>query len=77
MDPNEVRRAWDEVAETYAARRDPDAALIEDLLAELPAAPTVLDVGCGDGARAAGHAGPVVGRRLHRGLDRDGRRPAG
>lgn len=54
MDPNEVRRAWDDVAETYAARRDPDgsdAALIEDLLAELPTAPTVLDVGCGDGAR--------------------------
>ncbi|MDS0280763.1 class I SAM-dependent methyltransferase [Haloarcula onubensis] len=54
MDRNEVRRAWDEVAETYAARRDPggsDADLIEELLAELPANPTVLDVGCGDGAR--------------------------
>jgi ubiquinone/menaquinone biosynthesis C-methylase UbiE len=54
MDRSEIRRAWDEVAETYARRRDPegsDAALIEDLLAELPSAPTVLDVGCGDGAR--------------------------
>ena len=54
MDRNEVRRAWDEVAETYAARRDPggsDAALIDDLLADLPVDPDVLDVGCGDGAR--------------------------
>lgn len=54
MNPDEVRRAWDDVAETYAKRRDPDgsdAALIADLLAELPADPTVLDVGCGDGAR--------------------------
>jgi len=54
MDRSEIRRAWDEVAETYARRRDPegsDAALIEDLLAELPSDPTVLDVGCGDGAR--------------------------
>ena len=54
MDRNDVRRAWDDVAETYAARRDPDgsdADLIEDLLADLPPDPTVLDVGCGDGAR--------------------------
>jgi ubiquinone/menaquinone biosynthesis C-methylase UbiE len=54
MDRNEIRRAWDEVAETYAARRDPDgsdAALIDDLLVELPDSPVVLDVGCGDGAR--------------------------
>jgi len=54
MDPIERRRAWDEVAETYARTRDPDgddAALIEELLAELPANPVVLDVGCGDGAR--------------------------
>jgi SAM-dependent methyltransferase len=54
MDRNDIRRAWDEVSETYAQRRDPDgsdAALIDDLLAELPADPTVLDVGCGDGAR--------------------------
>ncbi len=54
MDPKDIRAAWEEVAATYAQRRDPDgsdAALIEDLLAELPEEPTVLDVGCGDGAR--------------------------
>ena len=55
MERNAVRRAWDDVAETYAASRDPDgsdADLIDDLLDRLPAAdPTVLDVGCGDGAR--------------------------
>jgi len=54
MDRNEVRRAWDAVAETYAERRDPtgsDADLIDDLLERSPANPTVLDVGCGDGAR--------------------------
>ncbi|MFC7137968.1 class I SAM-dependent methyltransferase [Halobaculum litoreum] len=54
MDRRAVRRAWDEVAETYARRRDPtgsDAALIGDLLAELPADALVVDAGCGDGAR--------------------------
>jgi ubiquinone/menaquinone biosynthesis C-methylase UbiE len=54
MDRNAVREAWDEVAATYARRRDPDgsdAALIDDLLAELGEDPLVLDVGCGDGAR--------------------------
>jgi len=74
MDRNDVRRAWDDVAATYAARRDPDgsdAALIDDLLAGLPSGPTVLDVGCGDGARTlanlpAGSVGLDVSRR---GLD--------
>jgi len=74
MDRNEVRRAWDEVAATYAARRDPggsDAALIDDLLAGLPPDPDILDVGCGDGARTlanlpAGSVGLDVSRR---GLD--------
>ncbi|QZY00996.1 class I SAM-dependent methyltransferase [Halobaculum rubrum] len=54
MDSEAVMRAWDEVAATYARRRDPDgsdAALIDDLLADLPPAPLVLDAGCGDGAR--------------------------
>jgi len=54
MDRNDVRRAWDEISETYAERRDPggsDVALIEDLLAACPPDPVVLDVGCGDGAR--------------------------
>jgi len=54
MDRNDVRRAWDDLSETYAANRDPsgsDAALIDELLVTLPANPRVLDVGCGDGAR--------------------------
>jgi ubiquinone/menaquinone biosynthesis C-methylase UbiE len=54
MDRPAVRRAWEAVSETYADQRDPggsDADLLADLLAELPAEPRVLDVGCGDGAR--------------------------
>jgi ubiquinone/menaquinone biosynthesis C-methylase UbiE len=54
MDRDAIRRAWDDVAETYARRRDPtgsDAALLDDLSEALPPDPTVLDVGCGDGAR--------------------------
>lgn len=54
MNPSELRRAWDEVAATYAQRRDPggsDADLIEDLLADLPPSPRVLDIGPCDGAR--------------------------
>jgi SAM-dependent methyltransferase len=54
MDRTEIRRAWDEISETYADRRDPegsDADLVEDLLARCPPEPAVLDVGCGDGAR--------------------------
>ena len=74
MDRTELRRAWDAVSETYAERRDPDgsdAALIDDLLAALPATPDVLDVGCGDGARTLanlpdGSVGLDVSRR---GLD--------
>jgi len=71
VDRNELRRAWDEVAETYAKRRDPDgsdATLIDDLLATLPAEPVVLDVGPGDGARTlanlpAGSVGVDISRR--------------
>jgi ubiquinone/menaquinone biosynthesis C-methylase UbiE len=54
MDRQEIRRAWDELAETYARRRDPggtDAALLKELVASCPPDPLVLDVGCGDGAR--------------------------
>ncbi|OYR52770.1 SAM-dependent methyltransferase [Halorubrum sp. Ea1] len=74
MDRNDVRRAWDEVAATYADRRDPDgsdAALIDDLLAGLSAAPDVLDVGCGDGARTLANLPPgSVGLDVsRRGLD--------
>ena len=74
MDRNAVRRAWDEVAETYAARRDPDgsdAALIDDLLADLPPDPAVLDAGCGDGARTLANLPPgSVGLDVsRRGLD--------
>ena len=61
MDRNEVRRAWDSVSETYAERRDPtgsDAALLDDLLERLPETPTVLDVGCGDGARTLANLPP-------------------
>jgi len=79
MDRNGVRRAWEEVAETYAARRDPDgsdAALVGDLLDSLPTpdsadAPRVLDVGCGDGARTLANLPPgSVGLDVsRRGLD--------
>lgn len=70
MDRAELRRSWDALAETYAQRRDPDgsdAALIEDLLAELPADPTVLDIGPCDGARTlanlpAGSVGVDISR---------------
>ncbi|WP_323675707.1 class I SAM-dependent methyltransferase [Halorubellus sp. PRR65] len=54
MNRNDVRRAWDAVAETYAESRDPtgnDADLVEELREYLPDDPVVLDVGCGDGAR--------------------------
>ena len=49
-----VRRAWDAVADDYAAKRradGEDAALVAELLDALGEAPTVLDAGCGDGAR--------------------------
>jgi len=71
MDRDEIRRAWDAIAETYARRRDPtgsDAALVDDLLDALPPDATVLDAGCGDGARTlanlpAGSVGLDVSRR--------------
>lgn len=72
MDRAQLRQAWDDVAETYANRRDADgsdAALIDDIfLPNLPADPDVLDVGCGDGARTlanlpAGSVGLDISRR--------------
>ena len=61
MDRTEVRRAWDELSETYAQRRDPtgsDADLIDEMLAACPPDPLVLDVGCGDGARTLANLPP-------------------
>ena len=60
MDRNDIRPAWDDLADPYAAMRDPDgedAELVEELLAELPANPRVLDVGCGDGMRTLANLG--------------------
>jgi SAM-dependent methyltransferase len=70
VNAEELRRAWDEVAATYAKRRDPDgsdADLIDDLLADLPAEPRVLDIGPCDGARTlanlpAGSVGVDISR---------------
>lgn len=54
MDQSRCKQAWEDVSETYAEQRDPDgsdAALIDDMLDHCPADPTVVDIGCGDGAR--------------------------
>ena len=71
MDRDAVRRAWEEVSETYANQRDPtgsDADLLADLVELVGADATVLDVGCGDGARTLanlpeGSVGLDVSRR--------------
>ena len=71
MDRDAVWRAWDEVSETYARQRDPtgsDADLLADLVDLVGADATVLDVGCGDGARTLanlpdGSVGLDVSRR--------------
>jgi len=71
MDPDAIRRAWDDIAATYARRRDPtgsDADLLADLRESLPPEPTILDIGCGDGARTlanlpAGSVGLDISRR--------------
>lgn len=54
MEPTERQAAWEAVSTTYADRRDPDgsdAALIDDLREHCPPDPTIVDIGCGDGAR--------------------------
>jgi len=54
MEPQERQAAWEAVSTTYADRRDPDgsdAALIDDLREHCPPDPTIVDIGCGDGAR--------------------------
>lgn len=54
MNPTERQAAWEEVSATYADRRDPDgsdADLIDDLLDHCGSDPTIVDIGCGDGAR--------------------------
>jgi len=63
MDPQEVRSSWESVADAYAEVRDPsgpDAALLDELLALLPGDATVVDVGCGDGARTLANLSPVA-----------------
>ncbi|WP_159900709.1 class I SAM-dependent methyltransferase [Salinirussus salinus] len=60
MDRKRVRQAWDDVADTYSRNRDPDgedAALVAELLEDLPPEPTVLDAGCGDGKRTLARLG--------------------
>jgi len=63
MDPQEVRASWESVADAYAEMRDPggpDAALLDELLALLPGDATVVDVGCGDGARTLANLSSVA-----------------
>ncbi|MFW6376683.1 MAG: class I SAM-dependent methyltransferase [archaeon] len=58
-DRRTVRDAYDAIAETYDEQRDddpPETALVDVFLDRLPAAPHVLDAGCGGG-------GPIT-RRL-------------
>lgn len=70
MNRREVRDAWEAIAATYADRRDADgsdAALVGELAASLPPKATVLDVGCGDGARTLSNLPPgSVGLDLSR-----------
>ena len=71
MDRDAVRKAWDDIARTYAERRDPDgsdADLIDELRDGCPSEPVIVDVGCGDGARTlanlpSGSVGVDVSRR--------------
>jgi len=54
VDRDTVRRGWDDIAHTYAQRRDPDgpdADLIDELRDRCRSDPLIVDIGCGDGAR--------------------------
>ncbi|SIS10119.1 class I SAM-dependent methyltransferase [Natronorubrum thiooxidans] len=62
MDRQDIRHAWDAVADDYASTRradGEDAALIDELLETLPDEPTVLDIGCGDGMRTLANLADV------------------
>jgi SAM-dependent methyltransferase len=51
-DREQVRNAYDEIAETYDAQRDddpPEIGLLDSFLDRLPDDPRVLDAGCGSG----------------------------
>jgi SAM-dependent methyltransferase len=61
---DEVRDAYDAIAEEYEALRDddpPELALLDALLAGLPPDTRVLDDGCGSGTPAAVHVAGWVG----------------
>lgn len=52
VDRDEIRRSYDELAGTYADHRSenpPAVTFVDDLLAELPTEPRILDAGCGQG----------------------------
>ena len=66
---NAVRRAYDEMAETYAAERaddPPETELLDDLGARLDRGARVLDAGCGQGTPIASR---LAGRFDVTGLD--------
>ncbi len=62
MNPNQVKAAWERVADEYAANRHADgedAALVGELCEGLSEDATVLDVGCGDGQRTLSNIAPA------------------
>lgn len=62
-DRDDVRRAYDELAETYAAQRDdagPAQELVEAFVTSLPSEAVVLDVGCGQGEPVLSHLAESV-----------------
>lgn len=72
----ELRRAYDEIADAYAARKRPSlrswlGLLADRLLAEAPHDRPLLDLGCGPGVEAerlAGPGRPAVGLDLSAGM---------